>query len=108
VKKPELLGAYIDFEAAAKSSKFAEQHPLLFEHLAAIRYEDGSARKTSSLMVLIEDGCTKVCLNDRQEGRSCWLSGASLEQALFVLEERLADNTIEWRKSNWAPGGKKR
>jgi hypothetical protein len=77
---------------------------VLFEYLGSTSYDDGSARRTSTLLVFIEDSRVKGCLNDRQEERSLWVTEDTLEDLLVGLEMVLAAGTGDWRKSK--PSGK--
>lgn len=70
-------------------------------------YEDGSARECASLLVFVEEGTVKTCLNDRQEGRTMWATGSCLEDCLLSLEERLASGRGDWRASKGRPGRKR-
>lgn len=78
---------------------FGEQMPALLEFLTLTVYPDGSVREPSSLIVLIEGGRFKVCLNDRGEGRTLWRTGDTLEDALLSLEEPLQLGEADWRTS---------
>jgi len=71
--------------------------PSLLEYLTSVLFEDGSERETSTLLVFTEDGRWKVALNDRQEGRSLWVSGSSFFGALLALEEQLCTGEGDWR-----------
>jgi len=88
---------------AACDPGFESAYPLLFEHLAAVTWEDGSARETSTLMVLCELGRVKLGLNDRSEGRSLWVTGDTLEAALAVLEGSLRTGSADWRAKPQTP-----
>ena len=83
--------------------------PQLIEYLNAAAWDDGSPRETSTLMLLIEDGWLKVCLNDRAVGRSLWQSADTLMDALDALEDHLVAGTGEWRvKKPFGSTGRKK
>lgn len=82
-------------------------YPTLWEYIASVRWEDGTARQPSSLLLFIEDGYAKLCLNDRELQRTGWATGASVAEAAEALEAALATGRIEWRKAR-PQGGKPR
>lgn len=90
----------------AAASRFKNDHPTLWGYLAEAEWDDGKARKTSTLTVFIEDGTVKLCLNDRDLGRTAWVTGHSLEDAIDGLELRLCDDSAEWRRSYGGNGRK--
>ncbi len=71
--------------------------PVLWEYLSSEQWEDGSARLTSTLLVFVEEGRVKVCLNDRAAQRKGWVTGVTPEAAFTALEASLAAGNIEWR-----------
>jgi hypothetical protein len=81
--------------------------PRLVEYLEETKWDDGSRRETSTLMLLIEDGWLKACLNDRANGCSLWVTGDALVAVLDALEGHLERGDGEWRvrKPFGATGG---
>lgn len=71
----------------------------LSSYLADTKFEDGTKRETSTLLLFVEDGQLKACLNDREEGATAWVSNNSLVGILEDLEAGLQDNTLGWRQS---------
>lgn len=83
--------------------------PAIWEYLTISTYDDGSDRVLSTLMVLVEDGQVKCCLNDRDECRSLWVAAGSLQGALRALEELLHDGRALWREyRGYSPGKRKK
>lgn len=81
-------------------------YPAIWEYLTLELYEDGKRRQRSTLMVMVEDGGVKCCLNDRDNARSLWVTAASLEAALAALEIALAgEDGAGWRY--YQPTGKR-
>jgi hypothetical protein len=74
--------------------------PALYEYLAEARHDDGRVRQTATLLIFAESGRWKLCLNDRENARSCWGGGERLQDALKAFEERLQDDDVEWRSGN--------
>jgi len=85
---------------------FSATHPSLSEWMTEEKWEDSSRRLLPSLTVFVEDGLTKLCLNDKAVGRVCFVSGPSLADALVRAEEGLLLETLDWRKSKALPGRK--
>jgi len=81
--------------------------PAIWEYLVSERWEDGTARRTSTMTIFVEEGRVKLCLNDRQGQRSLWVSGATLLDALDALEGHLEQGTGDWRR-NRVQGGRQR
>ncbi len=84
-------------------SPIAVGHPVLWEHLTATSYEDGGNRQPSSLLLFVEDGKCKLCLNDRDASRTGWITGATVEEALIAMELALGAGRMDWRASRPAP-----
>ena len=76
---------------------FAEEYPLLSEYLVDPAWEDGKERETATLLLLVDAGQLKGCLNDRALGRSCWVTGGSVEAVLASLELGLLEGDLPWR-----------
>lgn len=73
--------------------------PGVVEYLTAVSYPDGSSRERSTISVFLEDGVVKACLSDRDQARTLWRSGPSVEDALMALEAAVVDGTADWRRS---------
>lgn len=86
--------------------EYALAYPCIWEHLYLTRYEDGSPRQGSTLLLFCDAGVVKACLKDRDQGVEAWVAGSGLQHVLGALESSLAGDTAEWRKTNQA--GKKR
>lgn len=78
----------------------AGRYPALVEYMAAVAYPDGSARRTATLMLLVDPDGLKGCLNDRQEGRSLWVTSDTVEGVFAALEAGLTSPRPNWRKSS--------
>lgn len=84
----------------------ALQLPNVFEYMTATAYADGSARRTSSLLLFNDQGFLKAMLRDADAGLCCWVGGNSLEGVLAALEAALCDPEHEWRVDRQASGQK--
>lgn len=67
----------------------AGTYPTILEYLTATAYPDGQARQTSSLIILAEGNQWKGCLSDKDNSRSLWKSGDTVEYLLLAIEEGL-------------------
>ena len=79
--------------------------PAVTEYLTESAYPDGSARERAVISLFREDGRVKVCLNDRDTGRTLWRSADGVEDALILVEAALTDGTADWRRASNAPRG---
>lgn len=86
-------------------SRLATERPALHEYLTLSRYPDGSERTTATLLILCERGRIKLCLGDRERGRSLWVTADSIEEGLAQIDEDLQLGTADWRKS-YGQGGR--
>lgn len=84
--------------------------PAVTEYLTASVYPDGGPRERSVISVFIEDARVKLCLNDRDAGRTLWRSADGIEDCLILVETAIVDGTADWRRaaaSRPAGGGRK-
>lgn len=110
VRKPVASGP--GARAAASVNVLAQErvlYPTVFQYLTDAVWDDGSPRETSTLMLLVEDGWLKACLNDRAMGRSLWVTGDALADVLAALELHLASGSGDWRvKKPFGATGKRK
>jgi hypothetical protein len=90
---------------ASAVSALADAHPTLWGFLTEEQWDDGAKRTTSTMTFFFEHGLCKICLNDRDAGKTCWQTGRTAEGALEALEMRLKDETADWRGSK--PSGRR-
>lgn len=86
----------------------AEHYEALVEYLTLSANAEGVARERATLMVVWEEGMWKLGLNDRECGRSCWMSGRTLFEVVESLEVALRSCNVSWRSSGSGGSGKKR
>lgn len=78
----------------------ATDYPLMMEYLTHDKYDDGSARQTSVIIVTCTGDSWRVCLTDKDQQRVMWKQGQTLQDALQAVELALmSDDPGEWRKS---------
>jgi hypothetical protein len=67
--------------------------------LTVSHWEDGANRLPGSLILFVEDGVVKVCVNDRDSGSVAFATVPSLADVLYEVASLLASPTLEWRAS---------
>jgi len=90
----------------SQGSAWVERHPAIWEYLTLEAHEDGTARQRGMLMAFVEDGVVKVCMQDRDNEQSLWVSAQSLPSALEVLEGHLQGGTGDWRRMKGGDNGR--
>ena len=98
ISKPQTSGQSVLGEL--KPGAFGEWwdlFPAVCEFLSAVKWEDGSDRKTGTLNLFLQDGKLKCWLNDKEFGRSLCRSGDSLDELLQALDTALSDPRADWR-----------
>ena len=79
-------------------ARFVALRPLLAEYQTLGYYGDGSRRQRATLTVFADEPLGwKGVLNDRDNSRSLWATGATLEEMLGCLESQLCDPEARWR-----------
>lgn len=84
---------------AAEDSKLQAQLPGLFEFLSLLRWDDGAARETGTVLLLAQDGVWKAWVNDKDAGRSAFLAAPTMAELLTLVDEKLTLDSIDWRAS---------
>lgn len=77
-------------------------HPSLFAYLTDDFWDDGSPRKRATIMLFADGATWKAWFNDREEGRTCWMTGDSPESLIAALDLALETDTVSWKSE----GGK--
>lgn len=97
MKKPDVRAELTAGAREAIASDLSKRWPTLWEYLSSAKWDDGSVRETSTLMLLVDEGRLKGCLNDRALERSCWVAADSLMGLLESLEAALESGGTDWR-----------
>ena len=84
--------------AGPGASEIALAYPSVWEMISEGHYPDGGPRLGATLLVFVDEGVVKLCLNDRDQEVSAWVSGASWDAAMAVLEDGLVRDTLTWRR----------
>jgi hypothetical protein len=93
---------------AAGVDLWASQWPGIWEMMSAPLDPDGGRRQGSTLTLFCSEGSVKLCINDRDLARSCFVSAVGVGEALAALERGLQARTLEWRKTEPYKGKKPR
>jgi len=104
MKKPLPGDQFKRYEAPVSDALLMEDFPEFYEHLTATAYEDGGARVTSTLLIFVDNGVLKLCLNDRDNGRSAFFTATDLMSAIHAMESALRENTVDWRSKRQSGG----
>lgn len=80
--------------------QFAENYPALFRFLSESRKTEGFM-KTGCLTLFWEDGVFKVCVNDRPNYRSSFVSHTQLAGALRIADRGLGSKGLTWRRKGY-------
>jgi hypothetical protein len=90
--------------APLPSCPLTQHLPALAEFLADDRWDDGTLRVPGTLLICCSDGLWKAWLNDKDGGRSAWMSGRTLTGLLDALQDGLQGSCVEWRQAKPMPG----
>lgn len=80
-----------------KDGAFQGDWPTLYEYLFMTQWADGSFRHTSTMSVFTDNGIMKIVLNDRDNNRSAFFTGATWRDIFDKIEAALAGETVDWR-----------
>lgn len=92
-----------DGEGAGDSRKpvpcrLGEGYPTLLEFLSSSRWPDGKPRIRGTMLITWSEGRFRCWLNDKDAGRSSWVSQETLSDLLASVESGLESDDLEWRK----------
>jgi len=107
MKKPQvgMNGANVKL---LRASAFSQAHPHIWDYLTAPRYSDTKElRQTSTLLLFNDSGVLKLCFSDKDNNRTVFMTGETVEELFTNLEVALESDTAEWRTSRSANHGSK-
>lgn len=87
---------------------FESEFPTLHEYLTVTSWGDRQPRTTSTLLLFVDNGALKCCINDRDNNRSAFVNDTTFAGLLALLESKLTEESLDWRTkgSGGAAGGK--
>ena len=80
-----------------KDSGFEKDWPYLSAFLKDTQWSDGSLRETGTMLIFVQEGYLKMCLNDRACNRSCFITAPSIDCLFDLAEAGLETDKHEWR-----------
>lgn len=87
----------------------AADYPLLLEYLTHDKYDDGTKRETSVLILACDGGTWRICLTDKDNQRTMWKTASSVQEGLGCIELALmAEDPTDWRRSADASAGRRK
>jgi len=99
VAKPEASES-VDSASGLSTPDFGMKYPNLHDFLA--RERPGSKwHKTGCLTMFWEDGVYKLCLNDRPNKKSTFVSHVELATAFQIADRGLRSGTLRWRQKGY-------
>lgn len=98
LKKPTNAAKPSAQVSAWMDADFEKQWPYLASWLAETKWDDGTFRETGTLLLFVQDGVLKCCLNDRALNRSCFLSGPTYGCLMDACEAGLEADNLPWRE----------
>lgn len=79
---------------------FADLYPVLQKFLAHPR-KSPNQHETGSLTIFVDDERYKVCLNDRPNEQSTFVSSDSLGDCFRIADSGLSSGTLKWRSKGY-------
>jgi hypothetical protein len=87
-------------EPGAGSLPFDKKYPKLFRFVDSIR--EGVAGEGTGTMLIFRDHMKwKICLNDRPNAKSAFVTHRSLADLLAIADRGLAQSKLEWHQRGY-------
>ena len=103
IKRASGTGGAGGAEAVILDPRIQEGYPALFEFLTATAWDEKTKRKPGTALLFAEEGRWKLCLVDKDAGRVAFLAADTLADLAAVAEDKLVEDTVEWRRQKpWA------
>lgn len=84
-------------DLAVSDARWEKQYPTLWAYLTTVRWDDGTVRQTSSLLIFAGDSTLKAMIRDRDAGLCLWVAADGMEGLFKALESHLNDPQAVWR-----------
>lgn len=108
LRKEDLEGRGGSGPRVLTDPRFSGDYPILWSYMTQTKWQDGSARATSSLLLFADDGVLKAMLRDRDAGLCLWVAGATVTGLFDALEAAVSDSRADWRQDRVKPGDQAR
>ena len=97
-------GAAVKGGVVQRDPRIEKAYPALWDYLTTSTTSAGKVRRTTTVLVFVDEGSWKACVNDRDTGEVGFVSSDTAMGLLEALERTLAGDAMEWRASK--PYGK--
>lgn len=98
MKKPTTATAKADKVERWVDAEFERDWPYLAAFLKDTQWDDGSLRETGTMLLFVQEGYLKCCLNDRAMNRSAFVTAVSIDCLFDLVEAGLETDKLEWRQ----------
>jgi hypothetical protein len=82
----------------------AGSYPALVEFLTRDRYQDNSIRERGTVLLFVEGGRLKACLNDKDAALVGFTTIDTLDDVSMALDKALREDKVDWRKQRGQRG----
>jgi len=82
-----------------RDPRVEKDFPAIWDLMTTTKLKDGTSVATMTVLLFVQDGLWKACLNDRQGEVSSFVSADTALALLQAIEEGLAGDSLEWRSS---------
>ena len=79
------------------ATEWEQRWPILWSYVFQEQYPEGGYRNPATVLFFLERGWLKVCLHDREQSRSLFRTGDSVDACFDALEEALGTDTADWK-----------
>lgn len=83
---------------APDDPRFQKSYPALWEYCTSDQYPDGTRRQRSSMVIFFEESVVKLCLNDKDQLRSLWVTADTVEKVFSTADKALQTAHPPWRR----------
>lgn len=87
----------LDLSGRLMDQDFSARYPTLWHHLTQLEWDDGGARKPSTIGIYPERGIIRVLFRDVDSGVMAWVATTRLSDLWELLESVLCDSGTDWR-----------
>ena len=84
-------------EAPFNDANFKKDFPTLHAFLTDTTYDDRSPRTTATLLIFVENGVLRCCVNDRDNNRSVFFTCEEVAGLFMAAENALCSGSADWR-----------
>lgn len=80
----------------------------LVDFIGQAHWEDGTARTPGSVTFFVDDGRLKACVNDKDQGKVCFVTGDTFLGLLEAVDAVILTDAGDWRQCRDKPVGRGR